>query len=116
MDDLQVVQRENIDDLERLKRRVYGLYLTIQHYSGYRDKEMLGIRWKDISAIPTEGKLDQRINRQIYIPVENAKTGNPKSVVAPVAVQFERIREHNKNAHIEINNDDYVFINSSKTK
>ena len=109
-------REKNIDDLERLKRRVYGLYLTIQYYTGCRNKEMLGIRWKDISAIPTEGKLDQRINRQIYIPVENAKTGKSRSVVAPVAVQFERIREHYKNAHIEINNDDYVFINLSKTK
>lgn len=109
-------REKDIDDLERLKRRIYGLYLTIQYYTGARNKEMLGIRWSDISVIPTEGKLDQRINRQIYIPADNAKTGKSRYIVAPVAIQFERIREHYKKAHIEINRDDYVFINLSKTK
>ena len=109
-------REKDIDDLERLKRRIYGLYLTVQYYTGARNKEMLGIRWSDISVIPTEGKLDQRINRQIYIPADNAKTGKSRYIVAPVAIQFERIREHYKKAHIEINRDDYVFINLSKTK
>jgi len=109
-------REKDIDELERLKRRVYGLYLTINYYTGCRNKEMLGIRWKDVSAIPTESKLDQRINRQIHIPAENAKTGRGRMCVAPVAIQFERIREHYKKAGIEVGRDDYVFINLSKTK
>jgi len=109
-------REKDIDDLERLKRRVYGLYLTINYYTGCRNKEMLGIRWKDVSAIPTESKLDQRINRQIHIPAGNAKTGRGRMCVAPVAIQFERIREHYKKAGIEVDRDDYVFINLSKTK
>lgn len=109
-------REKDIDDLERLKRRVYGLYLTINYYTGCRNREMLGIRWKDVSAIPTESKLDQRINRQIHIPAENSKTGRGRMCVAPVAIQFERIREHYKKAGIEIGRDDYVFINLSKTK
>jgi len=109
-------REKDIDDLERLKRRVYGLYLTINYYTGCRNKEMLGIRWKDVSAIPSESKLDQRINRQVYIPAENAKTGRGRMCVAPVAIQFERIREHYKKAGIQIDANDYVFINLSKTK
>ena len=109
-------REKDIDDLERLKRRVYGLYLTINYYTGCRNKEMLGIRWKDVSAIPTESKLDQRINRQIHIPAGNAKTGRGRMCVAPVAIQFERIRDHYKKAGIEVGRDDYVFINLSKTK
>lgn len=109
-------REKDIDDLERLKRRVYGLYLTINYYTGCRNREMLGIRWKDVSAIPTESKLDQRINRQIHIPAENSKTGRGRMCVAPVAIQFERIREHYKKAGIEVGRDDYVFINLSKTK
>ena len=54
---------KEIDDLDRTKRRVYGLYLTINYYTGARCKEMLGLRWKDIQPIPTESKEDQRINR-----------------------------------------------------
>ena len=106
----------DIDELERTKRRVYGLYLTINYYTGARCKEMLGLRWKDINSIPTESKEDQRVNRSIFIPAENAKTGRSRHIVAPVAYQFERIREHYKKLRIEINPEDYVFINLSKTK
>tara|TARA_Y100000004_G_scaffold69673_1_gene78234 strand:- start:948 stop:2549 length:1602 start_codon:yes stop_codon:yes gene_type:complete len=109
-------REKDISEEERLKRRIYGLYLTIQYYGGFRNKEILGIRWKDISAIPTESKDDQRINRAIFIPASNSKTGRSRSCVAPVAIQFERIREHYKKANIEINKDDFVFINLAKTK
>jgi len=107
---------KEIDDLERTKRRVYGLYLTINYYTGARCKEMLGLRWKDIQPIPTESKEDQRINRSIFIPAENAKTGRSRHIVAPVAIQFERIKEHYKKLRIETQPDDYVFINLAKTK
>ena len=109
-------REKDISEEERLKRRIYGLYLTIQYYGGFRNKEILGIRWNDISAIPTESKDDQRINRAIFIPATNSKTGRSRSCVAPVAIQFERIRDHYKKAHIEINKDDFVFINLAKTK
>ena len=78
--------------------------------------QSLGLRWKDINAIPTESKEDQRVNRSIFIPAENAKTGRSRHIVAPVAYQFERIREHYKKLRIEINPEDYVFINLSKTE
>jgi integrase len=109
-------REKDIDDLERLKRRIFGLYLTIQYYGGFRNKEILGIRWKDITAIPTESKEDQRINRAVFIPAFNSKTGRSRSCVAPIAIQFERIRGHYQKAHIEINRDDFVFINLAKTK
>jgi len=109
-------REKDIDDNERLKRHVYGLYLTINYYTGARNKEMLGIKWSDVAPIPTESKEDQRINRSIFIPAENAKTGRSRHIVAPVASQFERIKAHYKKAGIEINRDDYVFINLSKTK
>jgi len=109
--------RENgIDVNEKLKRHIYGFYLTINYYTGARNKEMLGIRWKDISPIPTESVYDQRINRAIFIPADNAKTGRSRHIVAPVASQFERIREHYKRAGIRVDRNDYVFINLSKTK
>lgn len=109
-------REKDIDELERTKRRVYGLYLTINYYTGARCKEMLGLRWKDIQPIATETKQDQKINRSIFIPAENAKTGRSRHIVAPVAPQFERIKEHYKKLRIEINPDDYVFINLAKTK
>lgn len=35
---------KDIDNLERLKRKMYVLYLIIQYYGGFRNKEILGIR------------------------------------------------------------------------
>jgi len=110
-------REKGISDLERTKRYVYCQYLVINYYTGCRNKEMLGIRWGDISTIKHEDAESQRINRSIFIPAENSKTGRSRHCVAPVAYQFERIKEHYKK--LGINNfqrDDYVFINLSKTK
>ena len=109
-------REKDIDENERLKRHIYGLYLTINYYTGARNKEMLGIRWRDVAPIATESKEDQRINRSIFIPADNAKTGRSRHIVAPVASQFDRIKAHYKKARIEVDRDDYVFINLSKTK
>jgi len=107
----------DIDELERVKRYIYGLYLTIQYYGGFRNKEVLGIRWGDVKQIKKSSKLEQRINRSIYIPEWNAKTGASREVVAPVGIQFERIKEHYKKLGItEFGREDYVFINLAKTK
>ena len=34
-------REKGIDELERVKRYVYGLYLPIQYYGGFRNKEIL---------------------------------------------------------------------------
>ena len=78
---------------------------------------MLGIRWGDISTIKHEDKDAQRINRSIFISAENSKTGKSRFCVAPVAYQFERIKEHYKKLGIQnFGKDDFVFINLSQTK
>jgi len=110
-------KEEGVTELERIKRCVYSHYLAINYYTGCRNKEMLGIRWGDVSPIKTEDKETQRINRGIFIPAENSKTGKSRTCVAPVAYQFERIKHYYR--QLGMNNfkrDDYVFINLSKTK
>lgn len=112
-------REKDIDELERTKRRVYGLYLTIQYYAGFRNKEILGLRWKDITHIKTESKEAQRVNRAMFIPADNAKTGKSRICVAPVAYQFERIQAHYKKLGIPTGKDapnDFIFINLAKTK
>jgi integrase len=110
-------REKDIDELERVKRYCFGLYLTIQYYGGFRNKEVLGIRWGDVKQIKKSSKLEQRINRSIYIPEWNAKTGVSREVVAPVGMQFERLKEHYKKLGItEFGREDYVFINLAKTK
>ena len=45
---------------EKLKRRQYGFYFTLHHQMGGRTKEMLGIKWGDISVIPTDKPEDKK--------------------------------------------------------
>ena len=110
-------REKDITDLERVKRYVYGLYLTIQYYGGFRNKEILGIKWGDISVIKTESEEAKRVNRGVFIPATNSKTGKSRTCVAPVAHQFERIRNHYRKLGItDFGRDDFVFINLAKTK
>ena len=110
-------REKDIDDLERVKRYVYGLYLTIQYYGGFRNKEVLGIRWSDVKTIKKSDEYEFRVNRSIFIPAWNSKTGVSRDVVAPVGIQFDRIKAHYKKLGItEFGKDDYVFINLAKTK
>ena len=110
-------REKGIDDLERTKRYVYGLYLTIQYYGGFRNKEVLGIRWGDVKTIKKSDEYEFRVNRSVFIPAWNSKTGVSRDAVAPVGIQFERIKAHYKKLGItEFGKDDYVFINLAKTK
>lgn len=110
-------REKEISELERTKRYIYSHYLVINYYTGCRNKEMLGLRWGDISTIKHEDKESQRINRGIFIPAENSKTGRSRTCVAPVAFQFERIKEHYKKLGItKFGREDFVFINLTKTK
>ena len=71
----------------------------------------------DIKTIKKSSKLELRVNRSIFIPAWNSKTGVSRECVAPVAIQFERIRDHYKKLGItEFGKDDFVFINLAKTK
>lgn len=113
----QWLEENGITDLERAKRRVYSQYIIINYYTGCRNKEMLGMRWGDISINKQEEKRAQEINRAISIPAENSKTGKSRTCVAPVAFEFNRIKEIYKSLGInEFKRKDYVFINLAGTK
>ena len=85
-------REKDIDDNERLKRHICGLYLTINYYTGARNKEMLGIRWRDVAAIATESKEDQRINRSIFIPADNAKLAGADTSSRQLQVNSTELR------------------------
>ena len=53
---------------------------------------MLGIKWKDITTIKTDTEQNRKINRAIFIPPENSKTGKGRHIVAPVADTLERMK------------------------
>lgn len=110
------VNEKDIKPDEKLKRRLYGLFFTIHHQTGCRSKEILGIKWKDISIISTDKGEDKRFRRAINIDKENSKTGVGRKIVAPVAEQFDRIKRIYKELGIEINREEFVFQHISKTR
>ena len=88
------VNEKDISADEKMKRRLYGLFFTIHHNIGARSKEILGIKWKDISYLPKDQGEDKRYRRSITIAPENSKTGVGRKIVAPVGEQFERIKKN----------------------
>ena len=110
------VNEKDISADEKLKRRLYGLFFTIHHQIGARSKEILGIKWKDISYLPKDQGEDKRYRRSITIAPENSKTGVGRKIVAPVGEQFERIKKIYKSIGVECGKDDYVFQHTAKTR
>lgn len=109
-------REKEIDKLEIVKRRCYALYFSLQHNLGARNKEMLAIRWRDISIIKTDTPENQKINRAVFIPAENSKTGRSRHIVSPIADKIDRLKKWYRRLGIEWKQDDYVFINLANTK
>ena len=110
------VNEKGINSDEKLKRRLYGFFFTIHMNIGSRTKEILGLRWRDITYIPKDEGHDKRHRRAINIDKENSKTGIGRKIVAPVGEQFESIKKIYKSIGIECNRDDFVFQHIAKTK
>lgn len=109
-------REKDITELEVIKRRVFALYFSIHYNIGARTKEMLGIKWKDISINPNDTPEQRKTNRVVRIHAENSKTGKGRYIVAPIAEKLDRIKKHYKKLGYEPKPNDYVFINLTKTK
>jgi integrase len=94
-----------------VKRRVFGLYISINYNIGCRVSEMLNIRWCDISKNPNDTLEQQKLNRVITIHAEQSKTGKGRNIVAPIADKLTRIQNHYRKLGYHPNPTDYVFIN-----
>ena len=102
---------KDITEKEKIKRRIFGIALTIAHYTGMRPKEQLGIKWRDIRINKLDSNEDQKINRIISIPKENSKTGVGREIVAPIQPQLQRLKKWYRELGFEVdeNGDQYVF-------
>ena len=100
-----------------LKRRIYALTFTIHYYTGCRNKELLGIKWSDISMPRHNNKDDvQKVNRRILIPAENSKTGRSRIIIAPIGKQLERLKKWYTEFgyYVKEDSNDYVFLKTTK--
>jgi len=109
-------REKDIDENERLKRRQFAFLFTIHYSTGARNKELLGLRWRDISIVKGEREELTRINRALFIPPENSKTGKGRHIVSPIADTLERMKKMYKDNGIESDRDDFIFPNLAKTK
>ena len=101
---------KGITKKEQIKRRIYGLVFTMSHYLGCRPKEMLAIKWSDISINPNEGKFHRSTNRLVHIPADNSKTGRSRDIIAPIAPQLERLAKWYREFGLEVNENGNDFI------
>lgn len=107
---------KGITEKERIKRRIYGITHTIHHYTGMRPKELLGIRWCDISDVDKDKKGFGK-DKVIHINTELSKTGQSRDVIAPIANQLETLKNwYSKLGHrVEPNSTNYVFLKCTDT-
>ena len=107
---------DGITEKERIKRRIYGITHTIHHYTGMRPKELLSIRWCDISDVDKD-KKGFGVDKVIHISSEVAKTGQSRDVIAPISNQLERLKKwYAKLNHIvDENSNEYVFLKCTDT-
>ena len=107
---------EGITEKERIKRRIYGITHTIHHYTGMRPKELLSMRWCDISDVDKD-KKGYGVDKVIHISSEVAKTGQSRDVIAPISNQLERLKKwYAKLNHIvDENSNEYVFLKCTDT-
>jgi len=112
----QYTRERGIDDNERIKRRQFAFLFSIHYATGARNKELLGLRWRDISVVKGEREELKRINRALFIPPENSKTGKGRHIVSPVADTLERMKNLYIDNGIDCGRDDYIFPNLAKTK
>ena len=107
---------EGITEKERIKRRIYGITHTIHHYTGMRPKELLSMRWCDISDVDKD-KKGYGVDKVIHISSEVAKTGQSRDVIAPISNQLERLKKwYFKLGHVvDENSSEYVFLKCTDT-
>ena len=102
---------QSITRKEQIKRRIYGLVFTMHYYLGARTKEMLNIKWSDISVNPNDDAFGKNVNRLVHIHADNSKTGRSRDIIAPIAPQLQRLVKWYRKFGLNINekSDDYIF-------
>jgi len=97
------------DKHELLKRTIFSKAIGILYNTGLRPKELLGLKWSEITTSSSDDEEAKKINYRIVVRPENAKTGKRRIIVAPVKRRFDIIRTCYKKMGIDIAPNDYVF-------
>jgi integrase len=102
---------EGRSKLEHCKRSIFREWIGITYNTGMRPKELLTLKWGDVSVNISDTKENQRIFRLLKVRVENSKTGRMRSVNGPVGRRLERLKKTYEDIGMECGSDQYIFRN-----
>ncbi len=81
-----------------------------------RPKELLTLRWEDISINITDTKEQQQTHRLLKVRTENSKTGKMRSVNGPVGRRLKRLKKSYENLAMECGSEHYILRNPTYKK
>ena len=102
---------EGSSPLEQCKRSIFREWVGISYNTGMRPKEILGLKWGDVSVNISDTKENQKIFRLLKVKSENSKTGRGRSVNGPVGRRLERLRKSYEDIGMECGPEHYIFRN-----
>ena len=95
------------------KRKIFTQFILILANAGFRSKELLGIKRKEIYVSPKWNEDEKKEKVVMVVRADNSKTGKERRVVAPCAKHIRRIEQAYKKLGIIHEPDDYLFINAA---
>ena len=107
----EYLKPEGSSPLERCKRSIFREWIGISYNTGMRPKELLGLKWGDVSINISDTKENQKIFRLLKVKSENSKTGKMRSVNGPVGRRLERLKKTYEDLGMTCNPDEYIFRN-----
>ena len=106
---------ENETELEL--RKIFKEFILIMAGCGNRPKELLGLKYKEISTNPNWDKETADTHILLKVRKENSKTGRGRVCVAPIKKRIDRIIGSYKKLGVTHEPEDYLFLNpKSKTR
>jgi integrase len=104
-------ERKEINDQERLKRRIFRGFIEMLYNLGARPKELLGLRLSEITSNPKWKDIEKEDNAIVLIRKENSKTGKSRKPVAPIKKCVDRILKAYAALGVKQEPGDYLFMN-----
>ena len=104
-------------EIELELRKIFKEFILIMANCGNRPKELLGLKYKEITSNSNWDKETAGTHIMMKIRKENSKTGRGRICVSPVKKRIDRIIASYKKIGITHEPDDYLFLNpKSKTR
>ena len=102
---------EGSSPLEQCKRSIFREWVGISYNTGMRPKEILGLKWGDVSINISDTKENQKVFRLLRVKSENSKTGKMRSVNGPVGRRLERLKKSYEEIGMECGPEHFIFRN-----